>query len=155
VEEYRVIIPDDDFRIVEFRQENLPGIAVLNSALIDFEPKIVFAWHLSLMLQCEDLILNGMPSKAERDVIDPFGDALDAIFKGDDSDKPNSLFLARITWNESRELIYRVFNPEPANEYLQKLIASHDYPRPFDFRIDHDPEWNLAAWHLTAGTQPG
>ena len=47
-----------------------------------FEPKIVFAWHLSLMLQFADLIDNGMPSKKEREIVDPFGDTLDAVFQG-------------------------------------------------------------------------
>ena len=102
------------------------------------------------MLQCEDLILKGMPSQAERDVIDPYGDLLDAAFKGDNPDKPNALFLARITWNKTRELIYRVFDPEPANQYLVNVIETKTHPRQFDYRIDHDPEWKLAEWPLNA-----
>ncbi|HEX8373034.1 MAG TPA: DUF695 domain-containing protein [Chthoniobacterales bacterium] len=149
--DYRVIIPTESCRVVEFRQEDLPGIAVINDALSAFEPKVVFAWHLSIMLQFEDLILNGMPSQAERDIIDPYGDLLDAVFKGDDPNKPNSLFLARITWNKTRELIYRVFDPEPANQYLVNVIETKTHPRLFDYRIDHDPEWKLAEWHLNAG----
>ncbi len=46
--EYRVVIPEERFCIVEFRQENLPGIAVIKEALGPFEPKSVFAWHLSV-----------------------------------------------------------------------------------------------------------
>jgi hypothetical protein len=153
VTQYRAIIPTETCRIIEFRQDDMPGIAVINEALVDFEPKIVFAWHLSLMLQFEDLILNGMPSQAERDVIDPYGDLLDGAFKGDDPNKPNALFLARITWNKTRELIYRVFDPEPANQYLVNVIEAKSHPRPFDYRIDHDPEWKLAEWHLKAGNR--
>ena len=151
--EYRVIIPTETYRLVDFRQEDLPGVAVINEALATFEPKAVFEWHLSVMLQCEDLIINGMPSKAERDVIDPYGDLLDAAFKGDNPDKPNALFLARITWNKTRELIYRVFDPEPANQYLVNVIEAKTHPRQFDYRIDPDPEWKLAEWHLNAGNR--
>ncbi len=91
--EHRVIIPEETARIVEFRQEGLPGIAFINSSLETFEPKVVFAWHLSIMLQLKDLILNGMPSQAERDVIDPFGDLIDAAIKGGQPEKPNALFF--------------------------------------------------------------
>lgn len=147
---YRVIIPEEEYRLITFRQEGLPGVGVVNAALCEFEPKIVFAWHLSVMILFEDLIENGMPSPAEREIVDPFGNALDAVFKGDDVEKPNALFLARITWNRTRELIYRVHNPEPPHEHLSRMIAAKNHPRPFDYRIDHDPEWSLAQWHLRA-----
>jgi hypothetical protein len=147
---YRVIIPEENYQLIEFRQEDLPGIGVINEALCDFEPKVVFAWHLSLMIDFEDLIENGMPSKAEREVVDPFGDSLDAVFKGDDPEKPNALFLARITWNRTRELIFRVYDPKPPHEYLSRMIAEKNHPRQFDYRIDDDPEWKLAQWHLKA-----
>jgi hypothetical protein len=102
------------------------------------------------MMQLDDLIENGMPSRAEREVVDRFGDSLDAALKGKDSQRPNALFLARITWNGTRELIWRVFDPELANHYLRSIIDAVpvDRPRPFDFRMDHDPNWELARWHL-------
>jgi len=149
--EYRVIIPAEDYKLVEFRQDNLPGVAVINRALQDFEPKIVFSWHLSLMLRFEDLIENGMPSQTDRDVVDTFGDMLDIQFKGEDKEKPNALFLARITWNATRELIYRVFDPKPVNAVLSKIIEAKSHPREFDYRIEDDPNWELAHWHLNAG----
>ena len=40
---YRVIIPEERFRLVEFSQDDLPGIAAINQSLVDFEPKAVFA----------------------------------------------------------------------------------------------------------------
>lgn len=148
--DYRVIIPEERFRLIEFRQDGLPGIAVINESLAKFEPKLVFAWHLSVMLQFDDLIENGMPSATEREIVDPFGDLLDAKFKGENPEKPNALFLARITWSKTRELIYRVFDPEPADQYLVNLIESKKYPRHFDYRIDPDQQWKLAEWHLNA-----
>jgi hypothetical protein len=148
---FRVVIPQPTYRVVGFQQEDLPGIAVVNEKLAAFEPKIVFAWHLSVMLQLEDLALFGMPTQQERELLDAFGTILDAAFCGDDREKPNALFLARITWNETRELIYRVYNPEPINDHLVDLIETETHARPFDYRIDHDPEWKLAEWSLTAG----
>ena len=102
------------------------------------------------MIKFQSLADNGMPPTKEREVVDPFGDSLDAIFKGDDPERPNALFLARITWNKTRELIYRVYQPEPCHQYLTRVINEKTSPRPFDYRIDNDPEWKLAAWHLRA-----
>jgi hypothetical protein len=147
VKEYHVTIPEERSCIVDFRQESLPGVANINGALREFEPKIVFAWHLSVMLQLKDLVENGMRSKAEQKVVDNFGDVLDAIFKNA-VEQPNALFLARITWNATRELIYRVHEPEPINTYLTNMIEANTSPRPFDYRMEHDPEWKLAQWHL-------
>lgn len=91
-----------------------------------------------------------MPSRAEREVVDPFGDTIDLAIKGKDIAKPNAVFLARVTWNATRELIWRVFDPELANHYLQSLINEVPTvrPRPFEYRIEHDPEWRLTEWHL-------
>ena len=151
--DYKVIIPEESYELVEFREDDLPGVMVINQALKNFESKIVFSWHLSVVLTCENLIENGMPSRQEREILDPYGDLLDSVFKGSDLDKPNALFLARITWNETRELIYRVFDPEPINEYLQKTITEKAYTRPFDYRIDPDSDWELATWHLNILSQ--
>lgn len=149
--EYRVIIPEERFDIVEFNQNGLPGIGVINRSLRDFEPKIVFAWHLSIIIEFERLAEKGMPSKTERKLVDEFGDSLDLALKGSDLEKPNALFLARITWNATRELIYRVYDPEPPHRFLTQLINEKTYPRQFDYRIDNDSDWKLAHWHLNAG----
>ncbi len=146
--EFRVIIPEEKYQILNFNQDDLPGVAVVNSNLADFEPKEVFAWHCSIMLECEDLIENGMPSKAEVKILDEFGDFLDDKIKGDDKEKPNGLFLARITWNETRELIWRVFDPELTNDFLTDIIEREDHLRKFDYRIEEDQEWKLTEWHL-------
>ncbi len=151
--EYRVIIPEDRLLLVKFRQEDMPGIAVVNEALVGFEPKAFFEWHLSIMLHFEDLILKGMPSRSERELVDPWEELVEASVKGENPNKPNALFLARITWNATRELIYRVYQPQPINCYLMSLIDSKSYPRKFDYRIDHDPRWELAKWHLNVCCQ--
>lgn len=146
--EYIVIIPDEGYQILNFRQDNLPGVAVINSALKTFEPRIVFNWHLSIMFDLEDLIDNGMPSRNEREIIKQYGDFLDKSIKGPNKEKPNSLFLARITCNNTRELIWRVCDPEIVHKYLQQIISDNSSPRQFDYRIDSDNEWKLTEWYL-------
>ncbi|MFN5984884.1 MAG: DUF695 domain-containing protein [Fluviicola sp.] len=146
--EYKVIIPKENYSLLNFTTDNLPGIAVVNSALRQFEPKAVFDWHLSIMVDLVDLIENGMPSESEVQIIDEFGDYLDNIVKGKDKEKPNALFLARITWNKTRELIWRVNNVEAANNILQKIISDNSSPREFEYHIEHDESWKLSEWHL-------
>ncbi|HEV8507498.1 MAG TPA: DUF695 domain-containing protein [Chitinophagaceae bacterium] len=146
--DYIVRVPDEQYQILNFRQDNLPGIAVINSALKTFEPRIVFNWHLSIMFELEDMIDNGMPSEKERVIIDPYGDVLDNNIKGPIKEKPNALFLARITWNSTRELIWRVYDPEIVHMYLQQIIFENSSPRQFNYRLDPDDEWKLTEWHL-------
>ena len=146
--EFKVIIPDEHYSVLNFRQEDLPGIAVVNTALRDFEPKEVFSWHLSIMLQIDDLVDNGMPSKSEVEIIDELEDFLDDKIKGEDKAKPNALFLARITWNATRELIWRVYDPENTDKFLKNFIEGGNPSREFDYRMESDEQWKLAEWHL-------
>ena len=148
MKEFKVIIPEEYYTIVNFTQENLPAVMVINSSLLEFEPKEVFGWHLSLIINFETLIENGMPAQTETDLIIPFEEYIDAQLKGNDKDKPNALFFGRITRNGTRELIYKVHNPEIANEVLQEIINAKTYPRDFDYVMDFDEKWELHKWHL-------
>lgn len=145
---FRVVIPEEHYQILNFNTDGLPGVAVVNKSLAEFEPKEVFVWHCSIMLECEKLIENGMPSREEVEILDKFGDFLDEKIKESDKEKPNGLFLARITWNKTRELIWRVFDPEKVNGFLTDLIEREDHIRNFDYRIDQDKDWKLTEWHL-------
>ncbi len=148
MELFRVIIPEEKYTVLEFLQEGFPGVALINRALRDFESKVVFSWHLSLMIDFEDVIENGMPSQQERDVMDEFEERFSLSLKGPDLEKPNALFLARITWNKTRELIWRVYEPEAANKLLETVIQQNQFSRNFDYRLEHDRDWELAEWHL-------
>lgn len=146
--EFRVLIPEEKYQIIEFKQENLPRIGVVNLSLIEFEPKEVFSWHCSIMIDFENFIENGMPTSKDVLNAEIFEDFLSENIKGADKQKPNALFLARITWNETRELIWRVYDAEIVNEFLKKIIDEKEYSFQFDYRIDDDEEWKLAEWHL-------
>jgi hypothetical protein len=66
-----------------------------------------------------------MPTNVEVSVLDRFGDEFDENLKADG----NALFLARITWNGTRQFLYRVYDPEVANRYLTDLIEENASPR--------------------------
>jgi len=149
-EEYEVSIPEESFSLLEFEREEIFGSAVINTALRGFEPKIVFGWHLSMIIELKEVDDEKMPTDAERDVIDQFGKTLDLAIVGENTEKPNAVFLGQVLWNGGLELVWRVFEPDPVNDYLQSIVNETGdlRPRAFDFRMEHDAEWKLCEWHL-------
>ncbi len=74
--EVRIELPEESYTLLDWKEENLPCIGVLNTGLKYFEHKNIFSWHLSVIIDFEELIDNGMPSIEEREIVDPFGDKL-------------------------------------------------------------------------------
>lgn len=148
MKKFKIIIPEENYDILNFNTDDLPGVAVVNSSLKKFKDKDVFAYHCSIKIDFENLIKNGMPSEKEIKVVEKFGNHLDGLIKGM-IEKPNALFLARITWNSTQEIIYRIHNPEITHILLSEIINKQDYPRDFSFEMELDEEWKLADWHLT------
>ncbi|WKK82943.1 DUF695 domain-containing protein [Marivirga arenosa] len=146
--EVRVSFPEEVFSTIEFNKDDLPGIGIITSSLKDFEHKHIFPWHLSIVLQYNELIENGMPSIQEREETDTFCEHLEELLKGENQDKPNGLFIGRFTWNGTREMIWKIHDPEIADKELKQIIDSGSHPRPFDYRMEEDPEWKLSKWHL-------
>lgn len=142
--EVRIVIPEESFTMLQWEQDSLPAICMLNSGLQRFEHPAIFSWHLSVIIDFEDLIDNGMPSVQERAVVDPFCDQLDDEIKAGG----NALFLLRETWNKTRRLVWRVYNPEIAHQHLQYLVDHHRHPRPFDWDMSQDLEWEQARWYF-------
>lgn len=147
-DEVRIVLPEETYTLIEYKYEDLPCIAAVNSGLIGFEHKDIFAWHLSVIIDFDEseIIDNGMPSEKEREIVDPFCDKLDEEIKAGG----NALFLVRETWNKTRRLVWMVYDPEIAHQHLQYIIEHHQHPRHFDYRMEEDAEWEQAKWYLNA-----
>lgn len=143
-DEVRVVLPEESYTLLEWKEEGLPCIGMLNSALKDFQHKNIFGWHLSVIIDFDELIEKGMPSEDEREIVDPFCDQLDEEIKAGG----NALFLVRETWNKTRRLVWRVYDPEIAHQHLQHIVDHHRHPRPFDWHMEQDTEWDQAAWYF-------
>lgn len=142
--EVRIVLPEEHYTLIQYTNDDLPCVAVVNSGLVGFEHKEVFCWHLSVIIDFEDVIENGMPSEDERNIIDSFSDQLDEEIKAGG----NALFLVRETWNNTRRLVWMVHNPEIAHKHLQFIIDHHLYPRQFDYRMEADIKWEQSEWYL-------
>ncbi len=139
----RIDLPADSYTILEWDQEGLPCVCVLNTALKNFEHQKIFGWHLSLIIDFEEVIDNGMPSIKEREIVDPFCDQLEEDIKAGG----NALFLVRETWNKTRRLVWRVYDPEITDQHLKQIINNRKHPRQFDYRMVQDLEWEQVEWY--------
>ena len=146
MEDIKIIIPEEKYQIIEFNQNELPGIAVVNSNLKDENLKKIFNWNCSILIDLNDVTENGLPIETEFEIVSKFDDFLQENIKGD-LEKPNALFFARITWNSTLQIIWKVFNPEQVNNFLNDLIEYKNYPRYFDYRIEEDENWEITKWY--------
>ena len=148
-EKISINLPTEDIVMLDFTQDDEPGIAHINKALKTFiagEGKKAFTWHLSLIITYKDQIEDKMPSKEEHKKLVKFQQALDAKLKIDN----NAIFLASITHNGYRELVWRIHNPYPANDTVHDIIEAEAHPQPFDFTLEEDKDWQSAQWHINA-----
>jgi len=135
---------DELYTVVPFKRNNMPGISTINQNAFVHANTSKYPWHLSILIQMSDLINNGMPSRAENNLLYKIEDNLAVnLNKNDDS-----IFVSRDTYNGYRQLIFRVREPEAANIYLQSIISKKLYKREFKFKMSNDPQWEKAKWHM-------
>ncbi|ELA7191369.1 DUF695 domain-containing protein [Vibrio alginolyticus] len=142
--EVRIALPEESYTLLEWKKDDLPCVGMLNSELIGFEHREIFGWHLSVIIDFDDLAEHGMPSEDEQAIVDPFCDQLDEEIKAGG----NALFLVRETWNNTRRVVWRVYDPEVAHQHLQYIVDHYRYPRQFDWHMEQDLEWEQADWYF-------
>jgi hypothetical protein len=144
----RVVLPKPDYTLFDAKREGLPEVIVVNGALIDFPHKEVFPWYLRISINATELIENGMPSTKESELLFEIGDEIEEAVLGGITEHggENALFLGRSTWNALRELRYQVHTPEIAHNALQNLVKAKDWPRPWEYEMKHQPDWEIAGF---------
>lgn len=144
---YEVTIPKERLVAADIRLNGKPYVCVLNESLTELSPKEPFRWYLSLILQYEKVVGDNMPDKEDTVKMQDFSDDLCKALTAN-KEHPNALFLGRVTGDGETQLMWYVNNPEKANDFLQSLILSGNYPFQFDFVIEPDPDWNEAHYWL-------
>ncbi len=139
------MIPKPHYTLINSSRGNDPAVVVVNSALRTFEDRGAFPWHLKLTIACKLVGVNGMPTSIEVEALDRLEEEIRIALQ----DGSNVVFLARITCRGTRELLYRVHDPEPADEALQRLISRNSQSREWEYRMEQDLDWELAAPELT------
>jgi Family of unknown function (DUF695) len=132
-------LPAPHYTLIKTTRGSDPAIVVMNSALLFFKYRDQFAWHLSIIIECQELVTNGMPAPEEHQVLYALEDEIDKnLLPGD-----NVVFLARVTCCGRRELSYRVQDPKDANQRLILLVAGPNR-REWQYRMEHDVELRRA-----------
>lgn len=145
----KIILPRERLAAVDMRIDGKPFVGVINEGLLDFSHKDVFGWYLSLIIDYEKTVGEGMPDQDDTRVMQTFSDALTRDLSGN-PDHPNVLFLGRFTGDGHTQLIWYVNNPETADKYLKGLIESNNYPFDFEYEMTSDPEWSEADYWLNS-----
>lgn len=138
------MIPEPFFTLINTSIGDDPAVVVVNSALRAFKDRENFPWHLRISIDCKLLGANGMPTSEENVALQQLEDSIEAPLKADQ----NAIFLARITARSERVLLYRIHDPEAANDALQSLVSAVSPLREWDYRMEYDIDWSLAQPEL-------
>lgn len=136
--------PAEPFVVLQAETHGLPDIWIINTALEELADRGAFPWHLSIMVEMNETFANGIPTRAEQVVLGEFGDAMGARLKEDG----NALWVANVTWNGTRQFVYRVRDPEIAHEHLSSVVQSDAAIRPLEYEMEEDADWGHATTYL-------
>lgn len=137
-------VPVPFYSLIETSIGSDPAIVVVNSALLTFTGHDAFPWHLRVGVIFKLQGVNGMPTKEEVEALVRLEEKIAPALEVDH----NAIFLARITARGERVLLYRVHDPEKANETLQFLISTSDGLRELEYQMEYDVGWILAKPEL-------
>jgi len=84
-----------------------------------------------------------MPAAEENQVLNALEDKIGKALLSNE----NAVFLARATCRGERELTYRVKAHKEADQWLTLLVAQSN-PREWQYQIEPDADWSLAAAFL-------
>lgn len=143
-------VPVPCYSLIETSIGSDPAIVVVNSTLLTFTGHDAFPWHLRIGVICKVQGVNGMPTKEEVEALARMEERIAPALEADH----NAIFLARITARGELVLLYRVHDPEKANETLQLLISTSDALREWEYQMEYDVGWLLAKPELDLLLQP-
>ncbi len=144
---FEVQIPEERLVAANIQLDGKPYVCVFNEAIMELTPKEPFRWYISLILQFDKTVGDDMPDHEDTVKMQDFVDYLCKHLAAD-KDHPNAIFLGRVTGNGETQAMWYVNNPEEANDFLQSVISSKNYPFQFDFVMEPDPEWKEAHYWL-------
>ena len=137
---------EDKHVLLHSKRDGLPAVIVVNESFAKQHVRADYPWHLSIILKPQEFGDNGMPASTEGIVLFEEGDRIEGAVV----ETGKARFLARITWNNTRRLLFRVSDPEPVNAALQRLISEKREAREWEYRMWEDPEWNEGKWFVSA-----
>lgn len=136
--------PPGNFVFLRLETDGLPEIWMLNHKVDTDIERAAFPWHLTIDIEMKEAHEIGLPTDAEQRDLTKLRETLDVTLLTD----KNALWLGSMTWNRTRQLIYRVRIQSPVNEYLTALMGSSAAMRPMQHRMVPDASWEQAEYYL-------
>jgi len=133
-------LPTPYYTLIDTSRGEHPAVAVINSALRDFNNRHRFPWHLKIEVAYLWVSSNGMPTQEEGQILYALEDHLASQLGAQRA----VLFVSRVTCQAVREISFRVSDPKRADEELQIEINKPAPVRAWEYRMEEDPEWKLA-----------
>lgn len=141
----RYVPPVPFYSLIETSRGEDPAIVVVNTALRTYSHRDHFPWHLSIVITCELLAENGMPTMEEVEALERVESKIsDRLLTN-----ANAVFLARVTCRRVRELSYRVHDPELTDVCLKNLVSDPAPLRHWEYGMQFDSEWAFAERELS------
>jgi len=140
------IFPPEKFSVVEAKLQNgKPVVGSMNMAYKNYDKKAQYSWCLviNIALELKNVSPNGLPVKAESDIVNKFEDQL-----LDEIKKLTTAHYIGHLYNDSFLDIYIYLDdPKKVATYLQSQVNKKGITRGFAYKIEQDPDWSTVQ-HL-------
>ena len=114
--------------------------ATIDSSFRDKKVRAGFPWFLSVSTSLKDPTADGLTTDQEASELNDWEDLLQKNYLED----CRFMYVGRVTWNGTRQLLYYLDKPDCAETKLKKF--ANDFPkRVFDFQYQRDEQWDRVS----------
>jgi hypothetical protein len=131
------------FSVMEGNIDGYPMVAMIHEGLQDYKSRGDTPWFLGFSTPLSNSTPQGLPTSKEADDLNRWEDVLDREIHS----RCKPIFVGRVTWRGTRELLYYIDDPQQIIPEIQKLIDGGTL-RPFAFRYEQDLTWTNVSVYL-------
>lgn len=133
---------EGSFAVFQGQMDGRPLIAMIDTALREYNEKSTVPWFLSLSTPLTNPNPRGWPTPEDANDLNGWEDKVGEEL----SKETNLVFVGRVPWNGHRELLYYISHASSSAKRLQRLIDEGS-TRPFTFRCERDDKWeSVSIW---------
>jgi Family of unknown function (DUF695) len=131
------------FAVVKTYRDGHPMFMTIDTGLRDGKAKVGHPWFLSISTPIKHPTRDGLTNDAEAAELNDWEDGLEKEFSGE----CGYVYVGRVTWNGSRELLYYLDKPDSIVPKLEKL-ATGGSRREFHVESARDDTWGKVDSYL-------
>lgn len=138
------IFPGESYTIFKMTFPEGWGLATVNKKYDNYPNKSFYPWHVLIELEVVDKNDNGHPIDTDAEKLAQLEETITDFL----NQKHNVHFLARITRNGFRDLLYYIDTPKfeqiEVDDFCDNIIKE----RAINFGIEKDPKWESVSGFL-------